>query len=104
MEAKKKNKKKTTESVGNTIEEGEENGERWREMRDQKMTMSVIMMMMIMMMMIRKRSNKQEKEKNSKRIIRQIGKSKAKFNLQQAMKARTGRRGIVLLFLEPRPR
>lgn len=44
-------------------------------MRDQKVTMSV------MMMMIRKRSNKQEKEKNSKVIIRQIGKCKVQFAL-----------------------
>jgi hypothetical protein len=60
--------------------------------------------MVVMMMRMRKRSSKQEKEKNSKGIIRQIGKSKAKFNLQQAKKARTGRRGIVLIFLDPRPR
>ena len=67
----------------NTIEEGQENGGRWREMRDQKMTMSVMMtmIMMMMVMMIRKRSDKQENVKNSKGIIRQIGKSKAKPNL-----------------------
>ena len=47
------------------------------------MTMSVVMMMMMMMMMIRKRSNQQEQEKNSKRILRQIGKSKVKFTLHR---------------------
>ena len=74
---KEENKKKTTESVGNTTENGQENGGRWREMRDQKMMMSVII---IMIVMIRKRSNKQEKEKSSKGIIRQIGKCKLNFN------------------------
>jgi hypothetical protein len=94
MEGKKKNKNKTTESVGNTIEEGQENGGRWREMRNQKMTICVMMMMMMMMMMrrrrrrsrrrmvmIRKKSNKQEKEKNSKGIIRQIDKCNVQFTL-----------------------
>jgi hypothetical protein len=61
--------------MGETTEARQENGGRWREMRDQKVTMSV------MMMMIRKRSNKQEKEKNSKVIIRQIGKCKVQFAL-----------------------
>ena len=65
--------------MGKTTEEGQENGGRWREMRNQKMKMSVMMMMMMMMMMIRKRGNKQEKEKNSKGIIRQIGKCEVKF-------------------------
>ena len=64
MGAKKKRKNKTTEGLGNATEEGQENGGRLREMRDQKMTMSV------MMMRRRKKSNKQEKEKNNTGIIR----------------------------------
>jgi hypothetical protein len=38
-------------------------------------------MTMTVMMMIRKRGNKEEKEKNSKEIIRQIGKGKVQFTL-----------------------
>jgi hypothetical protein len=65
--------------MGNTTEEEQENGGIWREIRDQKMTMSVIIIIIIIIM-IRNRSNKREKEKSSKEIIRQIGKCKCKVN------------------------
>jgi hypothetical protein len=80
METKQKNKE-ATESMGNTTEEGQEDGGRWRKMRDKNMTMIVMTTKMMIMMMMRKMSNKQEKEKNSKGPIREIGRCTVKFTL-----------------------